>query len=423
MTSAYPFGYCLPPVLLCRAMPSSLYPNISERSILLLVGAVQFVNILDFVMVMPLGPDFAPSLGIPTNDIGWIGGSYTAASAVAGIASSLFIDKLDRKTAMLVTLMGLIITTALGGFAWNFNSLLASRILAGLCGGPLTSTAWAIIADTVEPARRGRAMGKVMGAFSLAAVFGVPFGLAMSQLHNWSTPFFTTSALAAVVLIMTVRLMPSMRAHLAQVSDAVSPRYLLSLLVRPLYAVTYLYTLIAMVASFMIIPNISAYVQYNLHYPRSGLGWLYSVGGVVSFATMRMTGRMIDRFSASLTSFISMLTYVFVLWIAFIQPWQQLSVMMVFVLFMFAMGMRNVSSTTLATTLPPPQERAGFMSLMSCMQGIGMSLGAFTSTELLTESSGHALVGMDRLASICICFSLFVPFLMRIVENLRKKAQ
>ena len=400
------------------AKPAScLYPDISERSILLLVGAVQFVNILDFMMVLPLGPDFAPALGIPSHDLGWIAGSYTAASALAGILSSLFIDKLDRKVALLAALIGLMLMTALGGLAWDFDSLLASRILAGLCGGPATSVAWSIVADVVEPARRGQAMGKVMGAFSLAAVFGVPFGLEMAQLHNWSTPFFTTAALGTVVIYLTARHMPPMRRHLDQVSDTISLGYLMRLFTRPVYLLTYLYILLAMLASFMIIPNISAYVQYNLHYPRQYLGWLYSAGGAVSFLTMRATGKLIDRFNASTTSFISMVTYVAVLWISFIQPIESLPVVMFFILFMFAMGMRNVSSTTLATTLPPPAERAGFMSLMSCVQGIGMSLGAFTATRVLTERKDFGLVGMDKLAVICIGFSVFVPILMRIVER------
>jgi predicted MFS family arabinose efflux permease len=398
-------------------MASPLYPHISERSILLLVGAVQFVNILDFMMVMPLGPDFAPKLGIPTNDLGWIGGSYTAAAASAGVMGSLFIDKLDRKVALLAALLGLILATAFGGFAWDFRSLLISRIFAGLCGGPATSVAWSIVADTVEPARRGRAMGKVMGAFSLAAVFGVPFGLEMARLHNWATPFFVTAGLGALVMAMTIKLMPSMRAHLSQKSDPASLHHLWSLLVRPLNALTFLYILLAMLASFSIIPNISAYVQYNLHYPRAQLGWLYSAGGVVSFVTMRVTGRMIDRWSASFTSLISMLTYVFVLWIAFIRPVEGLPVMAIFILFMFAMGMRNVSSTTLATKIPSPQERAGFMSLLSCVQSVGMSLGAFSSTRMLTENADHSLNGMPRLALVCVGFSLFVPLLMRVVER------
>lgn len=404
-------------------MSSTLYPSISERSILLLVGMVQFVNILDFMMVMPLGPDFAPKLGIPTHDLGWIGGSYTAASAVAGIIGSLFIDKLDRKVALLTALSGLILATAFGGLAWDFNSLLLSRILAGMCGGPATSISWSIVADTVEPSRRGQAMGKVMGAFSLASVFGVPFGLAMAQMHNWTTPFFTTAAMGVIIIVMALKLMPSMRAHLAHVHTKISLGYLFSLLTRPIYALTYLYILFAMLASFMIIPNISAYVQYNLHYPRENLGWLYCIGGIVSFVTMRATGKMIDRFTASAMSTISMLTYIIVLWISFIHPLPGLSAMMFFILFMFAMGMRNVSSTTLATQIPPPEERAGFMSLMSCVQSIGMSIGAFVSTRILTEIENHSLAGMDDLAKIGIGFSLLVPLLMRLVELNMKRRQ
>ncbi len=404
-------------------MASSLYPNISERSILFLVGAVQFINILDFMMVMPLGPDFAPVLGIKNADLGWVGGSYTAASAAAGLVSSLFIDKLDRKIALLIALGGLMLATLCGGFAWNFHSLLASRILAGICGGPATSVAWSIVADITEPARRGQAMGKVMGAFSLAAIFGVPFGLEMASLHNWSTPFFVTAIMGALIILMTLKLMPSMRAHLSNVRDTVSLRYLFSLLIRPLNALSFLYVTFAMLASFMIIPNISAYVQYNLHYPRGQLGWLYCAGGIVSFITMRITGRMIDRFSASFTSFISTTTFVIVLFIAFIHPLAGLPVIAIFMLFMFSMGMRNVSSTTLATKIPPPQERAGFMSLFSCVQGAAMSLGAFFSTHLLSENGDHSLQGMDKLAMISASISFLVPMLMRHVEHRLKKPQ
>jgi predicted MFS family arabinose efflux permease len=59
-----------------------------ERRILLLLTAVSFVNILDFVMVIPLGPDFAHGLGIPTSRLGIIGSSYTAAAFVAGLVGT-----------------------------------------------------------------------------------------------------------------------------------------------------------------------------------------------------------------------------------------------------------------------------------------------------------------------------------------------
>ena len=65
-----------------------------ERAIVHLVSAIQFINILDFIMVMPMGPDFALALGIPTNLIGYVGGAYTAAAFVSGFIGSLYLDRL-----------------------------------------------------------------------------------------------------------------------------------------------------------------------------------------------------------------------------------------------------------------------------------------------------------------------------------------
>src|SRR5688572_29617115 len=79
-----------------------------ERTIVLLVAAVQFVNILDFMMVMPLGPDFANSLDIPMAHIGYLGGAYTVAAAMSGIAGSFFLDRFDRRKALAVTILGLV---------------------------------------------------------------------------------------------------------------------------------------------------------------------------------------------------------------------------------------------------------------------------------------------------------------------------
>lgn len=404
-------------------MSSSLYPHISERVILLIVGGVQFVNILDFMMVMPLGPDFATALHIADSDLGWIGGSYTAASALSGIICALFIDMFDRKRAFIISFAGLMFATAMAGFSWNFSSLLAFRILAGIFGGPATSLAWSIVADIVEPARRGQAMGKIMGAFSLAAIFGVPFGLFVAGLHDWTTPFFTISAFGVLMILVAWKRMPSMRAHLALGHEKVSIRHLLELISRPINAMVYLYITIAMFASFVLIPNLSAYVLYNMHYPREKLGMLYCVGGVVSFITVLGTGRLVDRFSSFITSLISMLVFIETLHVAFIYPNKEMPAMALFIIFMFAMGMRNVSSTTLATKVPKPQERAGFMSLFSCVQGIGMASGAFFSTHILSENPDQSLNGMDRLATISVVLSLFVPALIGFVERHLKKPQ
>src|SRR5436190_23911217 len=90
--------------------------GVSEGKMLALVSAVQFVNILDFMIVMPLGPDFAKGLGVDMSHLGIIGGSYTAAAAVAGLATARFLDRFDRRSALGVAMLGLVAGTLAGGF-------------------------------------------------------------------------------------------------------------------------------------------------------------------------------------------------------------------------------------------------------------------------------------------------------------------
>jgi len=153
----------------------------SESSIVWLIAAVQFINILDFVMVMPMGPDFAKALHFPESKIGAVAGAYTAAAAISGLAGSFFLDRFDRRKALVLSLIGLALGTLAGGLATGLPSLMAARALAGVFGGPATSLSFSIIADVVPNERRGKAMGIVMGAFGAASVLGVPAGLMMAQ--------------------------------------------------------------------------------------------------------------------------------------------------------------------------------------------------------------------------------------------------
>src|SRR5262249_41767457 len=140
--------------------------NVSERRVVFLVGAVQFINVLDFTMVMPLGPDFARALHVPTSELGKAIAGYGQAAAVSGFLGSFFLDRFDRRKALAVAMFGLMLGTLAGGLAHDLPTLTLARVIAGAFGGPATSLSYAIIADVIPPARRGKAMGAVMGAFS-----------------------------------------------------------------------------------------------------------------------------------------------------------------------------------------------------------------------------------------------------------------
>src|SRR3989442_8261692 len=117
----------------------------SERTVIFLIGAVQFVNILDFMMVLPLGPFFAGPLGIAPSRIGFIGGSYTAAAAISGIACSFFLHLFDRRKALAATVAGLLLLLALGGLATGIGGINFLRFLPRFFGAPASAMSVSIV--------------------------------------------------------------------------------------------------------------------------------------------------------------------------------------------------------------------------------------------------------------------------------------
>ena len=386
----------------------------SERTLLLLVSAVQFVNVLDFVMVMPLGPDFAAALGIPVSRLGLVTGSYTLAAAAAGIAGSGFLDRFDRRSALAVAMAGLVLATAAGGLATGLGTLLASRVAAGLFGGPATSLSIAIVADAVPPERRGRAMGVVMGAFSVAAVLGVPAGLWMAQGAGWRAPFLAAAALGVVVAGAALVLMPPMAGHLADASAAGRRGY--AFLRDPAALLSLSATGSTMLASFALVPNLAAFLQFNAGWPRERLGTLYLLGGILSFAVLRVVGRAVDRFGAPRVAAAG--TAIMLGNMAFgLAPTRPLlPAWGIFLLFILANSLRNPALSSLASRVPLPIERARFQSTQSAVQHLASAAGAVLSSVLLATGDGGVLVGTWKVAALSGVAACALPLLLALVE-------
>jgi predicted MFS family arabinose efflux permease len=391
-------------------------PPRSERSIIGVLGAVQFVNILDFMMVMPMGPDFALALDIPESKLGLIGGAYTAAAAVSGLVGALFLDRFERRKALTIAMIGLVLGTIAGGFATGFGTLLLARIVAGAFGGPATSLSLSIVADVVPPERRGKAMGALFGAFAAASVLGVPLGLELAARISWQAPFFAVAAIGVVVVLGARVLLPVLDGHLKRVGTLPSPP-LGEILLQPIVISSYLMTAVGMSAGFILIPNISGYLQHNLSFPRSQIGVMYLIGGVVSFFVTRLAGILVDRVGSFRVGTLGTSLLCLTTFAGFVLHPPPVPVWAVFIAFFMAMGFRNVAYQTLTSKVPKPMERARFMSIQSAVQHIASALGAGLSTLLLTQTPDRKLVGMPLVAGIMIGISMLLPVIMYLVEK------
>ena len=125
-----------------------------ERLLLLMLASVQFTSIVDFMVVMPLGPQLMRSLEITPAQFGLIVSSYTIAAGLAGLTASSVLDRFGRKSAFLTLYGGFLIGTLLCGLSWSYGTLLAARVVTGAFGGILGGMSLAIVGD-VFPEERG----------------------------------------------------------------------------------------------------------------------------------------------------------------------------------------------------------------------------------------------------------------------------
>lgn len=402
-----------------------------ERRIIFLVAAVQFINILDFMMVAPMGPNFSHALGFPASNIGWIGGAYTAAAAISGLLGAFFLDRFDRRQALAWAMLGLVVGTAAGGWAFDLWSLIAARCLAGFFGGPATALALSIVADAVPATRRGQAMGAVMGAFSAASVLGVPLGLELARLISWRAPFYGVAGLGLFIVGGAIFLMPPMRDHLHKNQKHTTWRDLLHLVSTPQAQFSLLAMALSMMGFFALTPNISTYLQYNVGYPAESISFLYLLGGVCSFFSMRWCGRLVDKHGSPVVSVAGTVGLLAVVTLSFafdriVIPGPILVIVpLCFIFFMITNSMRNVAANTLASKVPPPDERARYQSLQSFTQHLASSAGAFVSALLLSETAlpdgSKHINGIPMVALFCMILLAIMPFLLYRVERLLKQ--
>lgn len=109
-----------------------------------------------------------------------------------------------------------------------------------------------------------------MGMYAVSAVLGVPAALRLALWGSWRTPFFATAAFAVVVAALVAIQLPSMTAHRQRTSAAPPARPSLGGL-NGSKSLAMIGMSATMLSTFLVIPNLSTYVQLNAGFPRQHL--------------------------------------------------------------------------------------------------------------------------------------------------------
>ncbi|MCM2281634.1 MAG: MFS transporter [Bdellovibrionaceae bacterium] len=379
---------------------------VRERALLFVLAGAQFVHILDFVILMPMGPQFMRELGISPQQFGFLVSVYTFSAALWSIAGTLFMDRFDRKSTLLTLYLGFTLGTLACGLAPGFEFLLFGRAVAGAFGGLMGAVVFSIIGDTFHESRRGAATGTVMSAFAIASVIGVPIGLWASHL-SWRLPFVGLSALSVLMMLVALQVLPSMKTHLGSrnVSSVVEDlRFMV--VNRDLWS-AYGMIVALMFAAFSVIPFLATYLVRNVGLAERELPYIYLCGGAVTFATSRLIGRLADRYGKHrmfvILSAISMLPIFFVTHL----PRVPLAVaILVTTFFTLLISSRAIPVMSLITSSVESRRRGRFMSLTSAVQQMASGLASLVAGMILTEAASGELMHYKWVGYLSIAATL-----------------
>lgn len=334
----------------------------SELGLLLVLALVQFTHIIDFMIVMPLGAQFMTIFDITPKQFSWIVSSYSATAFLAGFLSALFIDRFDRKYALLVLYLGFILGTFACSQASSYGFFLLARMLTGAFGGVLAALILSIVGDVIPFSRRGRAMSVIMTAFSAASVIGVPLGLYLAAQFNWKMPFLATAVFSGIVGILIFFVVPSMKKHLQEKQNREHPFFVVAKIAQnsnQLQAL--LFNVVLMLGHFTIIPFIAPYMQLNIGFSDFQITYVYLIGGLLTVFVLPIFGRLSDKFGhARVFAFASLGAVFSIFAITNLPPVSiPLALLVTSSFFVVASG-RNVPALTLITSVVRPENRGSF---------------------------------------------------------------
>lgn len=383
-----------------------------ERLTVFLLMFVQLSQMLDFMIIPPLGPQLMRVLGASPGQFGLLTTVYAISAAVAGITASFFTDRLDRRKLLLAVYSVFLVATSLGALATTYAQLLAVRALAGVAGGIITGTLVAIVSDVIPESRRGRALGTLMTSFSVAMILGVPVNLALADRFGWHAPFWVSAGIACVLLPACFLVLPPVRAHVERARHGAMFDQMRAIFAHRNHVRALVLLPVMASSGFMITTFLPPYLVANVGVAESDLAICFLFGGFAALAGSQIAGRLCDRLGRY-TVYKGMMIGAFVgaLVCTNFPPAPLWAVILLQILHFLFFSSRIVPAMAIVAAGVESGMRGAVLSLASSFQQLGMALAAALASVVLGTDAAGRITGYWILGVVSVAIGLVALWL------------
>lgn len=369
-------------------------PRLSTREwgLVVVLAAVNFTHVVDFVIVMPLGGQLMRELDLTAGQFARVVSAYGVSAAISGVLAAGLLDRYDRKKTLLGNYAAFTAATLLCGLASDYEMLLFARALAGAFGGLTAAGIMAIVGDVFEDARRGTATGAVMSAFAVASILGLPAGLELAKWFGWAAPFLAVAGMSAAVLALVWCVLPTvLKAGNANFGSPWATLYRVAAQPNHLRALGFMGLVIF--AAFLMIPFLGPYFEANLGLPGK-LPVVYAVAGACTLVSMNVVGRWADRWGKRRVFTVMAAAMMATILLATNLPPVNLAVAVAVASLLMVCGSgRMVPAQALVIGCVRPADRGAFLSLNTAVQSAALGLASDLGGRIVHKMPDGTLTG------------------------------
>ncbi|HLY48331.1 MAG TPA: MFS transporter [Solirubrobacteraceae bacterium] len=177
-----------------------------ERRLVVVMGAVVFVDTMFYAAIVPLLPGLAHSLHLSKFSAGVMTASYPAGTLIGSLPGGVLAVRLGPKRTVYAGLLLLAGSTLAFGFLQNAVVLDVARFVEGVGGACSWAGALAWLVSETPAGRRGRVIGSALGAAVGGALFGPVVGTIADAVGRGAA--FSGVVVISLVLIDQARRLP-----------------------------------------------------------------------------------------------------------------------------------------------------------------------------------------------------------------------
>ena len=280
----------------------------ASRSKLWILMITAFIDMIGLLMVLPLMPFYAKSIGQGGMVVGLLVSSYAVAQLITAPMWGRMSDAYGRRPALLVGLTASAIAYVIFGYALQLPHplffLFLCRIVQG-AGGGTVSVIQAYVADSTQPDERAKALGWLSAATNAGVAIGPVLG---SITHSWGVqgPGLFAAGLCVANMAFAWRFLDESRdmaeAAKSKADTGVKGRtrdavvQVVTHSAEPASRLIWIYA-IALGAFQGVTSMLALYLSARFGVTEKTIGFFFTYTGVISVLTRALIlGRMVDKY-------------------------------------------------------------------------------------------------------------------------------